>query len=58
MDDSLIIEETKRVFQSYYKEPLSDADALGIHNNLVGFLKLLLKMDKKINDKKESEERR
>ena len=53
MDDSSIIEETKRVFQPYYKDPLSNTDALEIHDSLVGLLELLLSMDKKNKDRKE-----
>lgn len=41
------IEETKKVFQPYYKEPLSNSDALEIHHALVGFFELLLRLDKK-----------
>lgn len=51
MDDSLI-EETIKVFQPYSKEPLTKADALEIHQNFTGFFELLLKLDKKIEERK------
>ena len=53
--DKQIIEETIKVFQPYYKEPLTQADALEIHHNFTGFFELLLRVDKKIRDKKEVE---
>ncbi len=53
--DNSIIEETIKVFQPYYKEPLSNAEALEIHQNFTGFFKLLLRLDKKIKDRKEAE---
>lgn len=47
--ESSIIEETIKVFQPYYKEPLTKADALEIHHNFIGFFELLLRLDKKKN---------
>lgn len=54
--NNLIIEETIKVFQPDYKDPLSKADALEIHQNFTGFFELLLKLDKKIKGRKEVED--
>ncbi len=54
-DENNIIEETIKVFQPYSKEPLTKADALEIHQNFTGFFELLLRLDKKIKDKKKAE---
>lgn len=55
MDSNSIIEETIKVFQPYYKEPLTKTDAMEIHHNFTGFFELLLKLDKKNKDKKKAE---
>lgn len=55
-NENNIIEETIKVFQPHYKEPLTKADALEIHQNFTGFFELLLKLDKKLKEKKERTE--
>lgn len=46
------IEVTKKEFQQYQSEPITDAQAVEIQNNLFGVMELLLKWDKKARNKK------
>ena len=46
------IEVTKQEFQQYQSEPITDAQAIEIQNNLFGVVELLLKWDKKARNKK------
>lgn len=44
------IEYTKNYWQPYYKDKtLTDEDAIEIYKNLIGFAKLLIEWDSKIN---------
>ena len=45
------IEVTKKEFQQYQSEPITDAQAVEIQNNLFGVVELLLKWDKKTRNK-------
>ena len=45
------IEVTKKEFQQYQSEPITDAQAIEIQNNLFGVVELLLKWDKEANNK-------
>ena len=45
------IEVTKKEFQQYQSEPITDAQAVEIQNNLFGVVELLLKWDKKARNK-------
>lgn len=45
------IEITKKEFQQYQSEPITDAQAVEIQNNLFGVVELLLKWDKKARNK-------
>lgn len=45
------IERTKQEFQPYYEEELTDSDAEEIIDNFTGFMNLLIKWDKKQNQK-------
>lgn len=40
-----VIEDTKKVWQHYYKDPLTDEDAIEIYNNLINFFSLLIEWD-------------
>ena len=46
------IEVTKKEFQQYQSEPITDAQAVEIQNNLFGVMELLLKWDEKARNKK------
>jgi len=41
------IQETKKAWQPYYQEALTDQDAIEIIDNFTGFMKLLIKWDKR-----------
>lgn len=50
-----LIELTKIEFQPYYGSELSDIDACEIINNFSGYMKLLIKLDKRRNEVKKEE---
>lgn len=48
-----VIEDTKKVWQPYYKdEILTDEDAIEIYNNVTGFFSLLIEQDRKNKQEK------
>ena len=52
------IDITKKEFQQYQAEPITEAQAIEIQNNLFGVVELLLKWDKNTNNKQCAQHRK